>query len=452
MPRTLRTSLAVAGACLLALGNVHGEPAAADPAADESPGIDTAAVNRLIGQLAAGSEQDRSSAKEALLALGRPDAADAERLLLALPKLTDSAPAAIREGLAEVRRELFNRLAKLSAEPTTVTLDVVQSPLSEVLTAIEEQTGNKVIDLRDQFGQEADDKPVSLTVTDIPFWDAMDQVLDEAGMTVYSFSGERALGIMGRGGAASSRWAAGTYAGPLRIEPIRVTASRDLRQINGESLNVQLEVSWEPRLTPIALTQPRDELEVIDDTGAVIEVSDRAGDIELEVQAGGQTVEMTLPMKLPARGTQKIESLRGRLNAVMPSGLAEFRFDKLDEFEEPPVQQKGGATVTLIAVQKNGELWDLHMRLRIEDAGGEAGAFASHRGWVLENPTYLVDEAGAEIEHQGFETTMQRGNEIGLAYQFELPEGPAGLTWVYKTPTAILETPLEYELNFIPLP
>ena len=415
-----------------------------------------AEVSRLLNDLAAGSEDARSAAKERLLELAGPGVAAAERMLEALPKPTDKMPAALSEPLREIRRQIADRLAELSAEPTRVTLDVVQEPLSEVLKAIEEQTGNRVIDLREQFGQDADDRPVTIDVTDVPFWDAMDRVLDEAGLGVYSYSGERALGLIGRGGGASARWAAACYAGPMRIEPIRIVAARDLRQLEGESLNLQLEVSWEPRLAPIALAQPLDAIRATDESGAELPVTRPGETIDLEVQAGGQTIEMTVPLKLPSRDVQKIQSLKGTLDAIAPSRLMKFRFDKLDAIESPTVKQQGGATVTIDAVRKNGEIWELRMRLKIEGAddttvGGDS-PFASHRGWVFENPSMLIDADGNEIEHAGFETTMQRGNEIGLAYLFELPNGPAGTTWVYETPTAILRFPLEYEVTHIPLP
>ena len=49
---------------------------------------------------------------------------------------------------------------------------------------------------------------------------------------------------------------------------------------------------------------------------------------------------------------------------------------------------------------------------------------------------------------------MQNERETGFAYFFELPEGAdiADYTWVYRTPAAIVELPVEYELEEIPLP
>ncbi|MEM8866294.1 MAG: hypothetical protein AAGF31_12180 [Planctomycetota bacterium] len=437
--------------------------AADDPqqSVDESTATDSSVdgfateVNQLVFDLGADQQSTRTAAREQLLELAGTTQATGERLLAALPKPVEQMPAAVRTALQKIRRTIADRVAKLAVSESRVSIDVVEEPLSEVLRSIEEQTGNQVIDLRDQFGQQADDRPVTLELTDVPFWEAVDQVLDEAGLGVYSFSGESALALVAREPGATPRWARADYAGPLRIEPIRVTAARDLRQVGGESLNLQLEISWEPRLAPIAFSQPLTEVEAENEKGDRLSMARPERSIDLEVQPGGQTLEMTLPLLLPTRQTSLIATLQGKLQAIVPGRQAEFRFDDLTDAKKPISQQEGGATVSLIDMRKVNDIWELHMRLKLDGASGEGGAddtFASHRGWVFNNPTFLVGDDDEPIDHAGFETTMQRGNEIGLAYLFDLPDGPESLTWVYKTPTAIVRFPVTYELSHIPLP
>jgi hypothetical protein len=92
------------------------------------------------------------------------------------------------------------------------------------------------------------------------------------------------------------------------------------------------------------------------------------------------------------------------------------------------------------------------MRVQFDET---AGALESHRGWVLQNVSYLVGADGERIEHVGFETTHQSEVEIGMAYLFELPEvqdSLAGIAWEYKSPAAIMQLPIEYELTDIRLP
>lgn len=89
------------------------------------------------------------------------------------------------------------------------------------------------------------------------------------------------------------------------------------------------------------------------------------------------------------------------------------------------------------------------MRLRLDQPGE---ALRSHRGWVFDNKTFLLDENGEEIDHAGFETTLQTEEEIGLAYLFDHEPGVEGLTWVYRTPSSVHRFPVDYELKDLELP
>lgn len=406
-------------------------------------------VPKLVEQLGADTEAARTKAYDRLLELGGPTSPRAEKLLGLLPEPIDQMPAAIRDGLSKVRREIADRISKLAVTASRVTLDTVKAPLEEVLQTIERQTGNRLINDREQLGEVDAERDVTLTLEDVPFWEAMDLVLDEVGMGVYPYSGEQALRITGRQQGSAPRAAAANYAGPLRVEVTRVIATRNLRQAFGQSLDVELEISWEPRLRPIALSQPFADVVAESEAGTRLSFARPEESAELEVQTGNQAVEMTLPLLLPTRSTETIKSLRGKLQAIMPGRETQFRFDKLTGLTGPITKKGGGATVTLQSVRKNNAIWELHMRLKLDDAGD---AFASHRGWVFNNQTYLVGKDGKPIDHAGFETTMQQGNEIGLAYFFDLEGDMKGLTWVYETPTSIVRFPVEYELGPIALP
>jgi hypothetical protein len=105
--------------------------------------------------------------------------------------------------------------------------------------------------------------------------------------------------------------------------------------------------------------------------------------------------------------------------------------------------------VTIDDVRKNNEIWEVHMRMKLDE---DNRALESHRGWVFQNLSYMEDKDGQRIENAGFETTRQTPNEVGVAYLFDLPDGVEGLTWVYETPAAIVELPVEYEIQGIELP
>jgi hypothetical protein len=151
---------------------------------------------------------------------------------------------------------------------------------------------------------------------------------------------------------------------------------------------------------------------------------------------------------LPPRGDTKLASLKGRLRALVPGRQVKFQFGDLAS-AAGKTQRRGGVQVTVDDVRKNNAIWEVHMRVALDEANS---ALESHRGWVFQNKSYMLDKAGDEIDNVGLETTRQSRNEVGVAYLFDLPVGIDELTWVYETPAAIVELPVEYEIKDIELP
>ena len=71
-------------------------------------------------------------------------------------------------------------------------------PLADALAEISRQTGNQLKDVRQQMGQEIGNPQVIANFDKTPFWQALDQTLDQAGLTVYPYAGKDELGIMAR--------------------------------------------------------------------------------------------------------------------------------------------------------------------------------------------------------------------------------------------------------------
>ena len=52
----------------------------------------------------------------------------------------------------------------------------------------------------------------------------------------------------------------------------------------------------------------------------------------------------------------------------------------------------------------------------------------------------------------GYELYRRTENEAGIAYSYDLENGPEGLTLVYKAPALIMNLPVEFEIKDIELP
>ena len=346
----------------------------------------------------------------------------------------------------DVFAQLEKRRGEEEVRGREVTLSGAAIPLGEVLATIERQTGDKLVDYRQEFNQQPDVKTLKLNLEKVPFWPALDQVLDEAGMTIYSYAGEPGLALVNRSSTEVPRYNRGAYSGAFRIEANDVLARRDLRDPNGQSLRVQVEVAWEPRLAPIAIWQEGESVTALGDNGEALSAGPN-GELETTVNPGESSVQVPLVFALPPRATSKIASLKGNFSVLLPGPIETFSFDKL-QVGAKGEERRAGVKVILEQVRQNNLVWEVRMRAVFDKPGQ---ALESHRTWVLHNDAFLETADKQKINYAGLETTRQGENEVGVAYMFDVAE-IAGHTFVYKTPAVLLDTAVPYELRDIPLP
>lgn len=398
-------------------------------------------VVQLVRQLNDDDIFQRQAAEQALVELG-------EEILSLLPQSNDKMPQELRSRLSRVRERLEKLAAEAATQPSTVTLQG-EMTLSEAVAAISKQTGNKLVDFRGQLGQAVDDPTVKVDFEEVPFWEALDAVFDQGHVRPYSYSGQlRTMAFESRGDNGIDASGRVAYAGPFRLEATRIRSTRDLRDPTNQLMRLTLDVAWEPRLQPIVITQPLDQIVATDDKENEIGINSRRSVIESSVQNTVGSVELDVPLDVPGRDTKSIALLKGQFTALMPGREADFEFQNLSDAKND-VQRNAGVAVTLRRMRKNGGIQQAMLIVEFEEA---SGALESHRGWVFNNQVYVVDAKDQRTEPAGFEETSRRENAIGLAYNFDLPDDLTGYKLVYTTPAAIVNLPVPYELKNIELP
>jgi hypothetical protein len=419
-------------------------PSAAAPAAAGklSPAALATKVKALITQLDSNQQAKREAAEKELVELG-------PEVLPLLPPVSARTPAEVRNRILRIRTALMQIAIEATTKPAKVTLSG-EMKLSEALAKISEQTGNRFVDYRERFNQEPTDPTVKLEIADKSFWEALDEVLDAAGMTIYNYDEDAsALAYTARDSGALKRSGRAAYGGLFRLEPSRIDASRNLK-MEGRSLRITTDVSWEPRIRPIVLEQPLGEVKAVDENGNEIAVDGSEGNLEVPVEGTNAAVELEIPLMAPERSVTQIASLKGKLTAVVLGRTEAFEFENLDKAKNVE-QERGGVVVTLEQFRKNGEIFDAQIQVRFDKA---ANALESHRGWIYNNECYLVGPKGQRIENAGLEATLLDVNEVGLVYRFDVPDATTmqGYRFVYSTPAAIIKVPVEFELKSIDLP
>ncbi|MBN1909125.1 MAG: hypothetical protein JW818_05245 [Pirellulales bacterium] len=399
------------------------------------------AVRRLVRQLDASTLAERDEAEEKLIKLG-PEAIDL------LPEPTGRMSAEVKQRLARVRQKLEQAAADAAVQASHVTLDDPAIPLSKCLAAITKQTGNKIIDLRDRFGQPKNDPTLKVKFNKTPFWEAIDEVCRQSGTAVYPFGPERAVCLMTRPGDQKPASEIGSVTGPFRIMPLEFFARRNLIDPKQSSLMLKLGILWEPRLAPVILTQPLAKVKAVDERGQPVATGRGPEELEVTINPDNIAVELTVPLDLPSRDVKEIAKFTGSLRTLLPGRVATFRFDNLLKAKDVK-QRKAGAQVMLRQVRKNNEVWEVWIVVKFDKAGD---ALESHRDWIYQNEAYLEGPDGKKIDNDGYETAQRGENEIGLVYLFAIEESLAKCKFVYKTPGSLVGSSVQYELKGLKLP
>ena len=392
-------------------------------------------VRKLVRQLDANDQADRDAAEKELAALG-------PKVLDYLPRITSRTPAEVKVRLGRVTRELEDALVKATTKPTKVTLKGKMT-LQAALAALEEQSGNKVVNVGDR------EVEVEVDFEDVTYWKAIDQLLDQAGLTLNPFGGaEHALTAMARPEGQLDRHGMAAYSELFRFEVTNIQAVRDLRNPTADAVRIRTEISWEPRLTPISIALPFGSVEATGDDGEVLTVTNPEGQVQRRGQPDAYSVEMDVPFSLPSRSVAKVASLKGEIVAIVPGRVETFEFSDLPDADNDEVK-KAGVTVTLENMRKNQQAHEIRVRIRFDESNN---ALESHRNWITSNEAFVITAKEIKEDNLGFEIVGVDDNEVVLVYRFIFDDDPSSYKFVYRTPALMVRMPVKYELKDIPLP
>jgi hypothetical protein len=425
---------------------VAGTLALAQPvAADDTELRDQ--VRKLVRDLDADTLDVRNKAEDKLLNLG-------VAALKHLPEVREGMPLELRMRLQRVRDKLEKTQALAATDAQSLTLQVNKVPLSDVLKVLEQGSGNRIVDHPVFRTNPKTDPLITVDLSNVTFWQALDAVLEQAKLTTYPFAIDedgksiRAVAIASPTPdlPTENRTARTFYEGAFRFAPVQVNARRGLRDPSASALHIDVEASWEPRLIPIKMDLVADSLTATDDKGRSLRA---AVDGRRRIRMRSQTAAFPILLELPSRDANQLQSVKGALETLIPGQVKTFRFGKLAGAQHVK-QTKAGATVMLDSVRKNRKIWEIRVLVRFESS---AGALESHlMDWVMDNEVYLESKDGQQIKWDTQEKTRELDDEFGVAYLFGFDDDLDGYTFVYKTPAALVSKKVPFEFKDLPLP
>ena len=398
-------------------------------------------VRRLVRQLDGETLAEREDAEKALIELG-------PKVLPLLPPSNDNQPAEMKVRLTRIRLKLQRDEAESFTKASLITLKGEELSLADIAAAIGKQTGNPILDYRERFGEEGTNPKLKIAFENTPFWQAVDQVFDQANLARYAYAEERGVAFQNRPEGLLPAVGRVAYAGPFRVEATELELIRNLRQKESGALQLGLEFAWEPRLRPIALFQDLDKIEITDENGGPLAIDLEQAEQEIGIIPGENTATIMLPLALPPRSVQKIASLKCKFQAMLPGKIEKYQFAGLTPGKSME-QKKGGVTVKLEQIRKNNVVWEIRVLVTLDES---SGALESHRRWITDNPCFLQRGEQEPLGYAALELYRRDENSVGVAYLFDIEGELKDYSLFYETPVLILKSSLEYELKNLTLP
>jgi len=406
-------------------------------------------VRWLERQLSAPLAADRQAAEDSLIALG-------PGILPLLPPVDAPMDEETRMRLVRIRRALQTVQSADPVDAVNITLDLVDVPLTEAFAELARLSGAEFV----YNPPEDDSATVTYRCDKLPFWQAVDGLLDRAGLTLASYEiGGRPV-VVKREASMSLRSAGGMYIGPFRIAPVRVVASLDTDRAQSGLLRVETEISWPPSAAPIYLIQRMASVTGTDDRGETIAANDPAGVYEISTDGKSSRTSITLLMERHERAAVKLSQLSGKLESAFPGRVETFRFDDLTTVgstsSDAPIAGDAAVrlriadvTVSVERVRQVADGLEIRVAARFDNSGA---ALESYRGWMFRNEASLVTAGDAKLTPVGTTVYRQSPEEIGVSYRFKTAEPLDRLRLEYRSPASIVTRDYEWQLKAIPLP
>jgi hypothetical protein len=394
-------------------------------------------AGELQDQLGSEDLEQRSDAESALIELG-------VIALEYLDPITDETPSDTVERLNRIRKTLEKQAAASFTKPKLVSLNG-EFTITEAIEAIQKQTGNKIV-LPGGAPEEAEQKKIKLKLDKATFWRAVDELSKASGMQVNTIGGTAGqLTLVPTDQPLNNipKDASGIF----QTSVLQISATRNLEKPQLDYCGLRIRVRWEPRLSPITLAIPAKTIKVVDEFDDTIAIPNPEAVLSAGVQAEIPEVEFSIPIGLVDRQVEKLSSISFQLDAVLPGRKESFEFEKLGRLENGYRQSKAGASLSLEGLVKNEDLYGVTLKLAFDET---SNALESHLSWVYENEVKLIDKDGNEHLALAQESAGRSENAIAIRYYFS--EDPAAMNLIYKTPAAIVSTPIQIKLVDIPLP
>jgi hypothetical protein len=333
---------------------------------------------------------------------------------------------------------------KPAAKPSLVTLKMDAS-LERVLDELQQQTDIAV----DRSRADAA-RAVQIDVKDAPFWVALEQIAKSADHRIAFAEQGRTVSLLG-GERITYREMPMTIDGLFRLSARRVQANFDVEQ-DRSMYEVQLALYWEPKFSAFLVQVPGKGVTARDNNDKELPVAEGGG--RMAVSGGGTTLNLRLN-DVP-RSARTVKLLEGSFNVIGAAKMLRFEYTKVSR--EKQSQTIDGVKVTVNADFSGEELWRARVELEYPEGGPQMESFESG-AWLTENTAFLLStDNKRRMDYNGGSNVEAAGERRAVIEYLWVPPDTGSLgkaaDWrlVVLTPSRLVEVPVKFKLENIPLP
>lgn len=415
-------------------------------------------VAQLLEKLNTADEAQATAAETSLIKLGA-------KVLPLLPEPSGKLAEKSRDGRLKKIRASLESGTKTNPEASKITIQGEAIRLSDALKALQQQSGNTVVDLREQNGQETGNPSLNLQLKDAPFFVALDEIAKKAGLALNFYTAENAIGLLnsatemnpaipqGDGGLSQPGGSFVNYQDAFRVALTRVAAARNFNAAGQHTANVQMELAWEPRLRPIMLKLRTDKLEATDDKGRKLAAATTGESMELAIRPENPIVDLNLNLAAPPRDAAKIAKLELTTDLTIPLAKRSLTIAKIND--QGKENESGDASIRLMGFEAEPPVWKVTVELKLPggDKGGEK--LESYRQANLTPQVFLVKPDAARLPLNGGFSTTQGSAPNRVIYELlfvDIPGKPEDHGLLIEIPGELKTIPVKWTFHNIPLP
>lgn len=330
---------------------------------------------------------------------------------------------------------------------TPITLDLSDVTLDKALDELQKQIPATL----DRERMDAN-RRVSLSVAKVPFWEALEKLAKAADHRIYFVDNGRKILLVGNE-RITYRETPISIDGPFRLSAQRLRAVYDLE--NDRSIyELEMMLHWEPGVAVFLVEPPGKRVKARDNTDKDLTVLEGGG----RLPASGGGLQLVMRLGDVPRSSRTLKKIEGEFTVVGAAGMLGFDFSKWAEKEQSLT--KDGVTVKVRNdFKKDSQLWTARVAIEYPADGPQLESFEAS-AWLADNEAYLVGADGkTKLEvNGGTEVISQSERRAEINYRW-VPQGnapalgdPKDWKLVVKTPSKLVEVPVKFRLENIPLP